>query len=180
MSTLQPLPEITHHEKLPPGAKEIARIQMRHPKKLYTFIQYDNRLIIHTSRDAVIDGKPDYICGQIDLPIGFLHWFPNALENFRKPPSEGGLQAGKLVSPTQIVEGEELSISRAMGDRAWPEKGPPPGYYIENRSRLQHDFDDEPELKDPQEMKFPESYLYNEGLLDFIKRLGDQYKAGLL
>jgi|SRR5690606_349682 len=150
---------------------------MHQPKKLYTFIRYDNKLIIHSSRDAVIDGKPDYICGQIALPIGFLSWFPQALEGFLKPPSEGGLAPGKMSSSGEDVEGEMLSIHRAMGDRDWPQKGPPPGYIVVNYSRQDPFYTT---MQSPMEMKFPESYLYNEGLLDFIKRLGDQYKAGLL
>lgn len=177
MSSLQPLPEIAHHEKLPPGAQEIARIQMQDPKNLYVFIKYGDKLIIHDSRDAIIRGKPDYICGQIALPMGFLSWFPQALEGFLKPPSEGGLAPGKMSSAGEDVDGEMLGIIREMGDRAWPQKGPPPGYAVVNYSR------DDPFYKTmncPMEISFPESYLYNEGLLDFIKHLGDQYKAGLL
>jgi len=173
MNSVQPLPEIKHHEKLPQGAREIARI--KDGEALTVFVNYKEWLILV---------RPDYFIEysttQIDLPMGFLTWFPQALGNFRKPPAEGGLRAGAMVSDGELVEGEELCIMRAMGDRAWPEKGPPPGYVVENRSRLERDFEDMPELRDPQTMKFSEQFLFEDGLLSLIRRLGAQYRSGTL
>jgi len=178
--TLPNLPEITHHEKLPQGAQEVARIKMSNPKKLYVFIKYGNGLIIHSSRDAIIDGKPDYIYGQMDLPLGFLNWFPQALDDFRKPPAEGGLRAGAMVSDGELVEGEELCITREMGDQAWPEKGPPPGYEVKNRSRLRRGYEDSPAWIAFQKISFSEQFLFEGGLLSLIRRLGAQYRSGAL
>jgi len=171
--TLPPLPEITHHEKLPQGAREIARIKSGEP--LYVFVKYEKWLIILKP-----GGFKKYTIAQMDLPLGFLNWFPQALDNFRKPPAEGGLRAGAMVSDGELVEGEELCIMREMGDQAWPEKGPPPGYAVENRSRLEHDYEDIPELRDPQEISFSEQFLFEGGLLSLIRRLGAQYRSGTL
>lgn len=173
IQTLPPLPEIKHHEKLPQGAREIARI--KDGEALITFVNYKKWLILV---------RPDYFMEysttQIDLPMGFLNWFPQALDDFRKPPVEGGLRAGAMVSDVELVDGEELCIMRAMGDRAWPEKGPPPGYVVENRSRLEHDYEDLPELRDPQTTKFSEQFLFEGGLLSLIRQLGAQYSSGIL
>lgn len=173
MTIASTLPRVSHHEKLPHGFTEITRI--KDGEALLVFAKFQKWLILLKPDDFL-----EYSVAQFDLPLGFLTWFPTALEAFRSPPSEGGLPAGKMASLPQTIEGEELSIMRAMGDRAWPEKGPPPGYYVKNSSRLEHDFDEEPDLKRLQRMKFSEEFLYEGGLLDLIKRLGDRYKAGTL
>ena len=178
--TLPPLPTITHHEKLPSGAKELTRFQVHDTKDLYVFIEYERWLIIHNSREAFIYGKKEYLYEQIDLPMGFLNWFPKALDNFRAPPAEGGLRAGTMASDGEMVEGEELCIMREMGDRAWPEKGPPPGYAVENRSRLERGNENMPEFQDAQEMSFSEQLLFEGGLLSLIRQLGAQYRSGAL
>jgi len=175
--TMLPLPEISHHAKLPQGANEIARLQMHNPKKLYVFIKYNGKLIIHSSREAMIDGVTEYISGQIGLPMGFLSWFPQALDDFLTPPDEGGLRAGAMSSNEELVEGERLAIVRNMGDRAWPEKGPPPGYAVMNYSRPDDSY---AAPNHPSTIDFSERFLFEGGLLSLIRQLGAQYSSGTL
>lgn len=85
-----------------------------------------------------------------------------------------------MTSDGEMVEGEELCIMREMGGRAWPEKGPPPGYAVENRSRFERGNENMPEFQDAQEMSFSEQLLFEGGLLSLIRQLGGQYRSGAL
>ncbi|WP_199775591.1 hypothetical protein [Microbulbifer pacificus] len=117
---------------------------------------------------------PYYRCSQADFPLGVLPWFADALTEFRKPPVQGGLHAGAMTSADEDVEGEMLCIQRSMN--AGRGVG---GYAIVNRSRSDHgklwknDYH-------PQEITFADNFLYDAGLLDLIKDLGEKYRRGEL
>jgi len=173
MSTPQLLPQIMHHEKLPGGAKEIARItEQEKGNSTLVFVKYQRWLILVVPSDFL-----GYHTTQFEVPLGFLDWFPKALKNFRASPSEGGLPAGRVSTADQTVEGEILCIQRNMGDRDWPHKGEAPGYAVLNRSRPDPNFT---LFERASEISFSEQFLYQGGLMDLIERLGNQYKAGFL
>ena len=105
-----------------------------------------------------------YYCKQYDFPLKALSWFPWALEEFRKPPAEGGLHAGAMISKDMDVDGEMLAVGSSTD-----------GYYIINRSRNQQD----PISKyDPVDVSLHWDFLYTLGFLDLWKKLGDQYELG--
>ncbi|WP_162925622.1 hypothetical protein [Isoalcanivorax indicus] len=172
---LPPLPEIDHHSRLPNGMDEIGALRDSETTQQYFLYKYRKNLIVFRYRIGSYKGAEEYIQAQIDLPLGFLDWFPTELIDYRKPPSEGGATEFHMTPGDKVVEGETLCIIREMGDRNWPASGPPPGYAVENASRQTHmGFDDS------QTMSFSEHFLFEGGFLDLIRRLGAQYKAGLL
>ena len=108
-----------------------------------------------------------YVCSQDDFPLKVLSWFSKTLEEFQKPPAEGGLHAGAMTSADEDVEGEMLCVQSATE-----------GYYLVNWSRQSPlGFDDSYE---PTEISLSYHLLYDLGILDLIKGLGEKYEKGLL
>jgi len=101
-----------------------------------------------------------------------LAWFPDALTEFQKPPADGGMHPGGMTGHDEDVDGEMLCIQRAMN--AGPGVG---GYAIINRSRKDHSVQME-EFFRPQEVMFADNFLYEGGLLDLFKDLGEKYRRG--
>ena len=125
-------PLITHHEKLPAGAKELARIiDPTTSGDLWVIVkQNESRLSLVQTYTLDFATGPKYSCHQDDFPLEFLSWFSNALVEFQKPPSEGGLHAGAMTIPDIDVGGEILCLQRALGvDKDRGE------YAVLNRSR---------------------------------------------
>ena len=176
--TLKPaLPAITRHDQLPCGAIEIAKITEYTEGGLFYFINNNGFLSILDVTElgrTLANGQPYYHCSQNDFPLAFLSWFPSALADFQKPPAEGGLHAGGMTTPDMDVNGEMLCVQRAMGvDR---NQG---GYIVRNRSRCKKDHDPETEFE-PHDVCWASRFLYEGGLLDLIKKLGDKYEQGSL
>jgi len=125
------LSEITDHQQLPAQAVELAGIYNKlNYGELLLFLKMGETLVIVDASGPDINGDKHYILGQFEAPLGFLPWFADALNDFQKPPAEGGLHAGAMSSADQEVEGEMLCIQRAMD--AGNHQG---GYAVLNRSR---------------------------------------------
>lgn len=166
------LPEIDNHFKIPQVYKEIARIRdTSNYGDMCLFLKYNQYLVIALVDDEIEFGDPRYGVDQFEAPLELLTWFPKALDEFIKPSSKGGLHPGAMTSQDEDVGGEMLCVQRAMD--AGNNQG---GYTIVNRSRpsrLYHGYN-------PSRMTFPENFLYQGGLLDLIKDLGEKYQRNQL
>jgi len=168
---LEPLPVIQQHDQLPFGTVNLGQCldNTSGRDKLFTLITHKNHLSILTSYHA---GPHDqYYCDQYDFPLKTLSWFPKALEEFRKPPAEGGLHAGAMVSVDVDVDGEMLAVGSTTS-----------GYCLTNRSRNDHSYDDykAEEYYMPIEISLSYDFLYRLGFLDLWKSLGEKYERGEL
>lgn len=172
------LPRIKQHEQLPTGAVELARVNDPNSSNtVFLFIRKGKHLSIlkaDIKPRKLRNGTFLYTCGQADYPLGMLSWFGDALSEFQKPPAEGGLHSGGMTGPDEEVEGEMLCIQRAMN--AAPGTG---GYSVINRSRKDHSVSLEGFFR-PHETLFADNFLYEAGLLNQIKVLGDKYRRGEL
>ncbi|MGF1688534.1 hypothetical protein L4C36_17900, partial [Photobacterium japonica] len=126
------LPQIIDHNNLPANTEELGRITYNN--NLYLFIKNVDHLSIVSPRYLELQTGTRYYCTQHDFPMKLLHWLKPALYNFQRPPSQGGLHAGAMQSKDENVDGEMLSIIRAMGDG----RSIKPGYFIYNFSRNNH------------------------------------------
>src|SRR5690606_15020807 len=124
--------------------------------KLYVLTKHQNHLSILISYRA--GPHKEYYCKQFDFPLKALSWFPWALEEFRKPPAEGGLHAGAMISKDMDVDGEMLAVGSTSD-----------GYCITNWSRNHHyragDY------YEPIELSLSYDFLYNLGFLNLWKSL---------
>jgi hypothetical protein len=156
-----PLTRIDRHDQLPAGSIKLLELKDDSDgrDKLHTLVKNQGHLSILISYHG---GPVDqYYCKQYDFPLKTLSWFPRALEEFRKPPAEGGLHAGAMISKDVDVDGEMLAVGSSTD-----------GYYIINRSRNQQD----PVTDyDPAEVSLSWHFLYELGLLYHWKILGSQY-----
>ncbi|TLM76386.1 hypothetical protein ACONUD_05355 [Microbulbifer harenosus] len=170
------LPKIAHHEQLPEGAVELARIADPNSERYTIFFVRQGKFlsVLEAGSWLLKDGTPHYRCSQVDFPLGVLPWFADTLTEFRKPPAQGGLHAGAMTSADEDVEGEMLCIQRAMS--AGRGVG---GYSIVNRSRKDHSARLEEHFS-PHRITFADNFLYDAGLLDLIKDLGEKYRRGEL
>lgn len=157
------LPKITRHDQLPSNVIEIGRLlDTTEREKLYVLVKLHQQLSILTAYENVKTHQ--YYCDQFDFPLKALSWFPNALEEFRKPPAAGGLHAGAMTSADEDVDGEMLCVQAATQ-----------GYYLVNRSRQSQSplFADSYE---PTEISLSYHFLYDLGFLDLWKKLGAKYE----
>lgn len=156
----QALSKITRHDQLPSDAIELGRLlDTTEAQDLYLFVkrnQHLSILIAYENKKTL-----QYYCDQFDFPLKVLSWFPRALEEFRKPPTEGGLHAGAMTSPDEDVDGEMLCVQAATQ-----------GYYLVNWSR-QSPLARSKAYK-PTEISLSYHFLYDLGLLDFWKKLGNK------
>lgn len=178
MSYVQPYPlqpallKIDRHDQLPSGAIELGRCldttedDPRHAN-LYIFVKRNNKLSILKSYTLPLKTGPQYYCDQFDFPLKVLSWFPKALDEFRKPPIEGGLHAGAMISPDQNVDGEMLAVGSTTD-----------GYDLTNRSRQGPLGSGE--SYEPTRISLKWDFLYTLGFLDLWKDLGQKYERGLL
>nr|MBX2808812.1 hypothetical protein [Cellvibrionaceae bacterium] len=103
---LEPLERIYHHNNTAIHTPKLGQMldDSTGRDKLHTLIKQGNYLSIVVSYHAGLANQ--YYCDQFDFPLRALSWFPSALEEFRKPPAEGGLHAGAMISKDKDVEGE--------------------------------------------------------------------------
>lgn len=171
------LPLITQHNQLPPGAVQLAEITESTQGGLIYFIKNNGFLSILDVTEPnrkLANGQPYYRCSQDDFPLEFLIWFPIALEEFQKPPAEGGLHAGGMTTPDMDVGGEMLCLQRALGSDQG--RG---GYGVRNRSRCKRGYDPETDFE-PHDVSWASRFLYEGGLLNLIIELGEKLKTGRL
>ena len=110
-----------------------------------------------------------YSCHQYDFPLKVLSWFPKALAEFQRPPSDGGLHAGAMISKDQDVDGEMLAVGSTTQ-----------GYNITNWSRDADGVDADPNYYEPTTLDLSYELLNDCGLLELWKELGNKYDAGEL
>ncbi|RLU00128.1 hypothetical protein [Ketobacter sp.] len=166
---LAPLPEITRHDQLPPESECIAELRKGNKKNnpAYMFIKRGDSLSILITYTTVISGQEKYICRQKDFPLKVLSWFPKALEEFIKSPANGGLHAGAMTSGDQDVDGEMLSVGSTTK-----------GYEITNWSRDASGANADPDYYEPTNLNLDYDLLYDYGLLELWKTLGEKYERG--
>ena len=160
---LGPLPRISQHGSLPQNAVELGRCLDTTDgiSDLHVLVKQQNHLsILMAYRNSKTQ---QYYCDQVDFPLKALSWFPRALEEFRKPPAEGGLHAGGMVSKDMDVDGEILAIGRTTD-----------GYDLTNRSRSEHGSSSYV----PMRISLSSEFLYDLGFLALWKNLGAKFEFG--
>ncbi|MDO6423835.1 hypothetical protein [Saccharophagus degradans] len=115
--------------------------------------------ILEVSDHTLKDGTPFYICAQTDVTFTFLDWFPKALSDFVRPPTEGGLHAGAMITPDENVDGEMLCICRISI---------PSGYEVMNRSRCNWKLVGTSSFRE-QSVEFEDEVLIDGGILTWMK-----------
>lgn len=168
---LPALEKITRHDQLPAGAQIIGQLRKGNKENNpnYIFVKRKNNLSIIITYVTERLGNKEYVCNQYDFPLKVLPWFPKALEEFRKPPAEGGLHAGGMISKDQDVDGEMLAVGSTTR-----------GYNITNWSRDADGVDANPDFYEPTTLSLDYELLYDHGLLNFWKSLGEKYERGEL
>lgn len=142
----------------------------------YFFIKNDDYLIVYRERIHIFPATAGELAGQTELlnyqfemPLSGIRWFIDVIEQkFFKSPHEGGLSANKL-SYEEIVAGEDLHVMRTLGG------GNRPGYVITNASRRSHIAE-----RNMQELEFCDYWLFQDGLMDYLKELAEKYEQGTI
>lgn len=142
----------------------------------YIFLKRNGHLVVyrerlHTFPETAGDlaGQTELLNYQFEMPLSGIRWFINVIEQkFFKSPDEGGLPANKL-SYEEIVGGEDLHVMRTLGG------GDRPGYVITNASRRSHIAE-----RNMQELEFSDRWLFQDGLMDYLRELADKYEQGQL
>lgn len=154
-----PITKIASHKNLPSNCKVLATFD-RTDTCFIQFVKNGDFLSILWVSDRILpDGTDGYICAQTDVSLGFLEWFPKALNDFIRPPVEGGLHAGGMITQDENVDGEMLCITRTVS---------PPGYEVMNRTRC-HWNRVGTDLFRNQSIEFEEEMLYEGGLLAWME-----------
>lgn len=168
---LPPLAKIERHDQLPEDSVVVGQLLEGHQDDdpLYLLIKRDHFLSIIITYEDHWGGKDHYNCEQYDFPLKILSWFPKALADFQRPPSEGGLHAGAMISRDQDVDGEMLAVGSTTQ-----------GYVLKNRSRDADGVDADPAYYEPTSLDLSYELLNDFGLLRVWKELGDKYDAGEL
>lgn len=143
----------------------------------FYFLKQDNYLFVYSERYHTYPSTSDFMPGQteifadqFEMPLEAIRWFIDVIEQkFFKSPEEGGLPAHK-ISYKETVAGENLHVMRSANAGC-----PHSGYTITNSSRRSHMDPD-----DPQEMSFSDPWLFQHGLMDYLKSLADAYEQGKL
>jgi hypothetical protein len=163
--SLTPLQVIADHRQIPVGSSLLD--SMPYKGKLFSLVRRgDSHLSILTSETYTIkDGSSHYYCNQHDYPLKVLVWFPKALEEFRKPPAQGGLHAGAMITDYIDVDGEMLTLGRTTE-----------GYALTNWSRCKHGN----KTFAPIDLALDSEFLYQQGFLQLWQSLSDRYKQGSL
>lgn len=163
---LTPLPTIKQHDKLPPSSVELGRcLDTTEAEDLYVLVKNADHLSVLISYTTKRKTGSHYYCKQFDYPLKALSWFPKALEEFRKPPADGGLHAGAMISKDVDVDGEMLAVGSTSD-----------GYCFTNWSRQSPI--GSPDFYKPTEISLSYHFLYDLGFLDLWKSLGDKYERG--
>ena len=141
----------------------------------YFFIAQDKHILVYKESIHTYPQTSDYKPGQtelfadqIEMPIDAINWFINVIEQkFFKSPEDGGLPANK-ISYEEIVAGEDLHVMRTANAGS-----PHPGYAITNGSRRSHLDSD-----DLQTLSLSDPWLFQNGLMDYLKSLANSYEKG--
>ncbi len=168
---LLPLAKIERHDQLPEDSVVIGQIRKghQHDDPLYLFIKRGHFLSIVVTYTGRLYDKEHYVCRHKDFPLKVLGWFPKALADFQRPPADGGLHAGAMISKDQDVDGEMLAVGSTTQ-----------GYILKNRSRDDRGVDAHPDRYRPTTLDLSYELLHDFGLLRLWKELGDKYAAGEL
>ena len=166
-----PLLNIKNHKVLPEDCEIVGQRRKGTSENdpNYIFVVRKPFLSILISYISTFDDQKKYVCRQKDFPVEALSWFPNAIEDFRKPPAECGLPAGAMISRDQNVGGEMLAVGSTTR-----------GYNITNWSRDANGVDADPDYYEPTTLNLDHELLYDFGLLALWKELGEKYESGLL
>lgn len=142
----------------------------------FYFIKQDRHLLIYVERLHIFPstskhfGKQELRCNQFEMPLEAIRWFINVVEQkFFKAPEDGGLPANK-ISYEEIVAGEDLHVMRSANAGC-----PHPGYVITNGSRRSH-----LAARNMQTLSFSDPWLFQNGLIDYLKSLADAVEQGKL
>lgn len=168
---LPALPKIKRHDQLPEDAVVIGQCRQgeKENNPTYIFIKRGQSLSILVTYISEWKGEKKYKCWQYDFPLKILSWFPKALAEFQRPPADGGLHAGAMISKDQDVDGEMLAVGSTTQ-----------GYNITNWSRDADGVDADPNFYEPTTLDLSYELLNDSGLLRLWKELGDKYDAGEL
>ena len=103
---LPPLDKINRHDQLPNNCQIIAQRQEGNLQDdvLMILAKRGKHLSILETYTTEWKSGPVYSCDQYDFPLKVLSWFPKSLEEFIKPPANGGLHAGAMTSGDQDVQ----------------------------------------------------------------------------
>ncbi|MBU1169689.1 MAG: hypothetical protein KKD44_09015 [Proteobacteria bacterium] len=165
---LNALPQISHHEQLPSDAHELIRcLDTTETERLFVLVKRGDHLSILKTFTLHLEIGDKYVCNSYDFPMKVLSWFPKALEDFRRPPAEGGLHAGAMTSADEDVDGELLCVQSTTD-----------GYCIVNRSRQSPIGSGVSYM--PTDLSLSSHFLYRLGFLDQWKSLGERYERGEL
>ena len=143
----------------------------------YYFIKEDNYLLVYEERlhtyPLTSDFKPGQkilLADQFEMPLEAIRWLINVIEQkFFKSPEDGGLPAHK-ISYEEIVAGEDLHIMRSANAGC-----PHPGYDITNGSRRSH-----MAPRNLQTLSLSDPWLFNNGLMDYLKKLANDFENNKL
>jgi hypothetical protein len=137
------------------------------------FIKKEKHLIIY-SREFFTNLKTkitELLADQIEIPLPAIRWIIDTIEiKFFKPPGQGGLPAEQFHW-CEIIEGEELCIMRAFD----PTGEGLPGYDLVNLNRYGYISD-----TSNQEFSFFDNFLFEHGLMNFLKEIAGKYERGEL
>jgi hypothetical protein len=114
-------------------------------------------------------GKTELFADQIEIPALAIQWIVDTIEiKFFKPPAQGGLPVDKFHH-CEVIEDEELCINRSVSSGGEGIGG----YRLVNLSRRSYISE-----TDIQEFAMPDPFLFNYGLMDFLKDLGAKISRG--
>ena len=141
--------------------------------KEHFFIKQNKHLLIY-SRKPYTDPDTnitELIENQIEIPLPAIRWIIDTIEiKFFKPPGQGGLPAEQFHW-CEVIEGEKLCIMRAFD----PTGEGLPGYVLDNLSRYGYISD-----TSNQEFSFFDNFLFEHGLMNFLKEIAGKYERGEL
>ena len=143
----------------------------------FFFLMQDKHLLIYREKlhtypltSDFMPGQTELFANQFEMPLEAIRWFINVIEQkFFKSPEEGGLPANK-ISYEEVVAGEELHVMRSANAGCSH-----PGYVITNGSRRSH-----MASWDLQTLALSDPWLFQHGLMDYLKSLADAYEQGKL
>jgi hypothetical protein len=135
------------------------------------FFMIEQHIIIYCKKWVTrkISGITKLIANQIEIPAQAIQWIVDTIEiKFFKPPSQGGLPVDKFHH-CEIIQDEELCINRSVSSGGEGIGG----YRLVNLSRRSYISE-----TDIQEFAMPDPFLFDHGLMDFLKDLGVKISRG--
>lgn len=138
------------------------------------FVREDSHLLVYKQKlhtypmtSPFNPGESELFENQFEMPLSGVRWFINVIEQkFFKSPQEGGLPAEK-ISFEEVVDGEELHVIRVVYAGC-----DHPGYKITNGSRYSYI-----SSTSLQTLALSDPWLFQNGLMDFLKEIATQYEA---